>query len=99
MSSTTSSAPPSSRLRGGWIIAGLVALLVILHQDNWFWSNTTAVGFMPIGLFWHVLISIGASLTWWLATRIAWPVADPDVVGEGTAASTDSDLPHAREEL
>lgn len=58
-----------------WIIAGLVVLLLILHQDNWFWTDDTLVfGFMPIGLFWHACISIGASLTWALATKIAWPI-------------------------
>ena len=59
------------------IIAGLVVLLLILHQDNWFWDdNTLLLGFLPIGLFWHACISIAASLTWFLATKIAWPVDD-----------------------
>jgi len=58
-----------------WIIAGLVVFLLILHQDNWFWTDDTLVfGFMPIGLFWHACISIAASLTWALATKIAWPI-------------------------
>ena len=60
---------------GKWIIVALVVLLLILHQDNWFWEDDTLVfGFMPIGLFWHACISIGASLTWALATVIAWPI-------------------------
>ena len=49
-------------------------ILFALHQDSWNWGNTTLVfGFLPIGLFWHALISLGATLTWFLATKIAWP--------------------------
>ena len=63
--------------KGVWIISGLVVLLLILHQDNWNWESDTLVfGFMPIGLFWHACISLGASLTWALATFIAWPFGD-----------------------
>ena len=64
---------------GLWIIAALVIVLLILHQDNWNWTNGRLVfGFIPIGLFWHACISVGASLTWFLATKIAWPV-EPDL--------------------
>lgn len=81
---TSSSSQKSS---GMWIIAALVLLLLILHQDNWFWTDETLVfGFMPIGLFWHACISIGASLTWALATVIAWPLDEEEV--ETLAATT-----------
>lgn len=61
--------------KGPLIIAGLVLLLLILHQDNWFWTDKTLLlGFMPIGLFWHACISVAAALTWFLATKIAWPI-------------------------
>lgn len=57
-----------------YLIWGLVVLLIILHQDNWLWDDSTLVfGFMPIGLVYHAGISIGASITWFLATRLAWP--------------------------
>ena len=59
---------------GAKVIIALVVLLLILHQDNWFWNNDTLLfGFLPIGLFWHACISVGATITWFLATRIAWP--------------------------
>jgi hypothetical protein len=62
---------------GAKVITTLVVLLLILHQDNWFWtSNTLLFGFLPIGLFWHACISIGATFTWFLATKIAWPFDD-----------------------
>ncbi len=67
------------RSSGLYIIVGLVLLLLILHQDNWFWDDGRLIfGFMPIGLFYHACISIAASATWFLATRIAWPLDDAD---------------------
>ncbi len=57
-----------------YVVWTLVVLLLILHQDNWFWEDETLVfGFMPVGLTWHVGISIAASIVWFLATRFAWP--------------------------
>lgn len=70
---------------GPKIIIGLVILLIVLHQDVWFWDNKTVLfGFMPITLFWHACISIGATVTWFLATRIAWPAE----LQEDTSSST-----------
>lgn len=66
---------------GAKIIVGLVILLLVLHQDNWFWTNNTLLfGFLPIGLFWHACISVAATCTWFLATKIAWPF-DEDQTG------------------
>ncbi|QDT70095.1 hypothetical protein MalM25_30400 [Planctomycetes bacterium MalM25] len=56
------------------VVWGLVLLLLILHQDVWFWSDGTLVfGFMPIGLFFHACLSVAASVTWFLATKHCWP--------------------------
>lgn len=58
----------------------LVILLIILHQDYWFWYNDTLVlGFIPMGLFYHALISLAAGFTWYLATLYAWPEGLDDV--------------------
>lgn len=52
----------------------LVLILVIIHQDFWFWDDGRLVfGFMPIGLFYHVCISIAAAVVWFIATVVAWP--------------------------
>ena len=60
--------------QGRLIIAVLVLLLIILHQDVWNWDSRALVfGFIPLTLFYQVCISIGASATWYLATIIAWP--------------------------
>ena len=53
---------------------GLILGLALLHQDFWFWTDDTMVlGFLPMGLFYHVCLSIGAMVCWFLATRFAWP--------------------------
>jgi len=68
---------PAQKPNGAWIIAALVVVLLILHQDNWFWNNDTLVfGFLPMGLFWHACISLAATATWFLATKIAWPAEE-----------------------
>ena len=52
-----------------------VLVLVVLHQDVWNWENKTLVfGFIPIGLFYHACISIGATIVWFCAIKFAWPV-------------------------
>ena len=59
-----------------WI---LVLLLIILHQDVWYWNDGTLVfGFMPIGLFYHACISVAAGVVWFLACQFAWPASDPE---------------------
>ncbi len=56
------------------LIWAIVVLLVILHQDNWFWEDGRLVfGFIPIGLFYHACISISAGIVWFLATKYCWP--------------------------
>jgi hypothetical protein len=51
-----------------------VAALYILHQDIWFWRSSRLVfGFVPIGLFYHGLFSVAASLLMWLLVTYAWP--------------------------
>jgi hypothetical protein len=57
-----------------YVVWGLVVLLIILHQDNWFWTDSTLVfGFLPITLLYHMCISTAAAITWFLAVRFAWP--------------------------
>ncbi|MEC9094952.1 MAG: DUF3311 domain-containing protein [Planctomycetota bacterium] len=72
------------------VVWGLVILLIILHQDFWFWtSDSNVMGFMPIGLFYHALISIGAGATWSLATLYAWPEGLEDVQPENENKACD----------
>ena len=54
-----------------WI---LFALLFVLHQDFWFWDDTSVVlGFLPVGLAYHAGFSIAAGLLWLAAVKFAWP--------------------------
>jgi hypothetical protein len=59
-------------------LAALIALLALLHQDFWWWDDPTPIlGFLPMGLAWHVLLSILSGVlsgaAWWLVTRWSWP--------------------------
>jgi len=55
-----------------WIWFLPIVVLAILHQDNWWWKSTHLVaGFVPIGLAWHAMISLGAGLGWWLVILFA----------------------------
>ena len=57
------------------LVWSLVALLVVLHQDVWFWDDDWLVfGFLPVALLYHALLSVAASLVWLLAVNVAWPV-------------------------
>ena len=69
-----------------WIVLLLLLALCVIHQDFWWWSDRRLVmGFMPIGLAWHVLISIGAAGVWWLAVAFCWPhgIDEIEESGEG----------------
>ena len=68
----------------------LLALLVILHHDFWFWDDPTLVaGWFPIGLLYHVGLSIVAAGFWLFVVKCAWPseLADEQL---STGSSGDS---------
>lgn len=70
-----------------YLVWGLVVLLIILHQDLWFWEDGMLVaGVLPIGLFYHICLSLAAGATWYLATHFAWPL-DQDESAEGRVTS------------
>lgn len=57
------------------LLALLVVVVYLLHQDFWNWSRIEPMmmGFLPIGLAYHVAYSLVASLTMALLVRFAWP--------------------------
>jgi uncharacterized protein DUF3311 len=63
---------PSSRRWLAWLA---VVALYALHQDVWFWRTARPLifGFIPVGLAYHALFSIGAALLMALLVRVAWP--------------------------
>lgn len=64
-------------------IFGLILLLAILHQDWWWWNTyePLVLGFVPIGLAYHALVSIAAAVLWAMAVKYCWP-SDVDEVEE-----------------
>lgn len=58
-----------------------------LHQDSWNWKAATPLsfGFLPPGLSYHALYTLGISLLMWVLVRAAWPSeleAEAEAVGE-----------------
>jgi uncharacterized membrane protein len=63
-----------------WI---LIAILIVAHQDFWNWNDGTLVlGFIPIGLAYHMGISLGAGIVWFLMVNLAWPKQLDEVESE-----------------
>ena len=74
----------------------LLALLVILHHDFWFWDDPSLVfDWIPVGLLYHVVLSIAAAGFWLFAVKSAWP----GYLTETTLESADSNpaMPGATE--
>lgn len=72
------------------LVYALIVLLAIAHQDFWWWddSETLILGFMPIGLFYHALVSVAAGVLWWMAVKFCWPkeLDDESAISEPTEA-------------
>lgn len=51
---------------------GLV-VLYLLHNDLWYWHDTSLVLGMPIGLAYHLGFCLAASGLLYLLVRYAWP--------------------------
>jgi hypothetical protein len=53
----------------------LTVLLYALHQDVWLWRSARPLvfGFLPVGLFYHAVYTVAATLLLWLLVAQAWP--------------------------
>ena len=62
-----------------YVVAGLIGLLIVLHQDYWQWNKTEpmVLDFIPFNLAWQVGISLGAAAVWILAINTCWPSESP----------------------
>ena len=61
-----------------------------LHQDIWFWETARPLvfGLLPVGLFYHVVYSIGAALLMVVLVSYAWPAAlEREVEGDSSDAT------------
>ncbi len=58
-----------------WILLILTLGLIVLHQDFWNWARAEPAwfGFLPVGLWYHALFCVFASVLLWLFVRLAWP--------------------------
>lgn len=75
------------------IVWPLLGLLVILHHDFWFWDDPTLVaGWFPIGLLYHVGLSLVAAAFWLTVVKSAWPsgLADEIPASEGVDAAAEA---------
>lgn len=56
-----------------WII--VIAALYALHQDVWLWRSARPLfaGFLPVGLTYHAVYCLAASLLMWALTTYVWP--------------------------
>jgi hypothetical protein len=52
-----------------------VAILYLLHQDFWFWRSAQplVLGFLPVGLFYHVVYVLATAVLLWFLVRFLWP--------------------------
>ena len=76
-----------------YLMVVLVILLLIAHQDYWNWNDATLVfGFLPMGLFYHLCISLAAAMVWFIGVAFAWPKAfselDATISKSGKPATT-----------
>lgn len=68
-----------------WLI---LLLLVAAHHDFWFWKDASLIGgWMPVGLAWHIALSIVAAGFWLFAVRTAWPVGEEAQVAESASSA------------
>jgi hypothetical protein len=57
-----------------WLLALLVIVVALLHQDYWNWTNKSLVfGFVPVGLAYHAFYAVLAAVTMAILVRFAWP--------------------------
>ena len=57
------------------LLASLVVVLYVLHQDWWNWTTPypLVLGFVPIGLFYHVCYTLAAAALMAVLVALAWP--------------------------
>jgi hypothetical protein len=72
-----------------WIPPLLVAVVVLLHQDTWFWrSKALVLGFLPVGLFYHIVYTLLCAMTMWTLILYVWPQhLDDEAKPESSEAS------------
>ena len=55
------------------ILYVVIVIVYLLHNDLWFWNDSTLVMGIPVGLFYHLLYCFAASILLFLLIKFAWP--------------------------
>lgn len=72
----------------------LLALLVIAHHDFWFWDDPSlSYGWLPIGLLYHISLSMIAAGFWQFAVKSAWPVGLDEVSSSSGSTAETAEAP------
>ena len=74
MTTPTPQPRPAAKWPGA-LLAVLVIVLIIFHQDFWNWSAVQPLlfGCVPVGLWYHALFCVAAAILMWLLVTFAWP--------------------------
>jgi hypothetical protein len=58
-----------------FLLTAVVLAFYAFHQDVWNWraAEPLLFGFLPVGLTYHAVYTLGASLLMALLVRFAWP--------------------------
>ncbi len=56
-----------------WLAIGLLVTMYVLHNDWWFWSDSSLIAGLPIGLAYHVVYMVVTALVLGAVVRLAWP--------------------------
>lgn len=48
-------------------------LLYLLHNDLWNWNDSRLIGGIPVGLLYHIVYCLAATLMMIVLVRYAWP--------------------------
>lgn len=58
-----------------FLLTVIVAALYLLHQDFWFWRQAQPLvfGFLPVGLFYHLVYTLVIAAMMWMLVKFAWP--------------------------
>ena len=52
--------------------------LIVLQHDFWFWSDSTLIGgWLPIGLAYHIGLTLVVVAFWCFVVKTAWPANQP----------------------
>jgi hypothetical protein len=55
------------------LLLAALFLVFVLHNDFWQWDDPTLVWGLPVGLTYHIVYCLVATLLMWLLVRFAWP--------------------------